>query len=514
MRMRRWLVRGAVPLAVLIAAAGVLPASAGGASAGRALAGSGDAGSGDAGGLWGPPSALSWHRCPGAKGPHAAVCTRLRVPLSWSQPGGRTISLYISKLPALDPSRKVGVLLFNPGGPGTPGAEAVASDGRTLFSASLQRRFDIVGWDPRGVGESTAVHCVGPALSPRIPVFPRTAAQFDALVRHSAAYAAGCAAHSVPGLLAHVDTVSAARDIDAIRQALHQRQINYLGISYGTYLGMTYARLFPHRIRAMVLDGAYDHAMGPQEFLWQEAASLSDVFQRFATWCGASASCALHGQNVLAVWNRLLARARRHPLPAPHATGGPATVSAGAVLMVLPSLLYFGPASPLATWPTLGKALAEAQAGDASLLADDTAVGQPQPAYTAVGCQDTPPQFHGYRDAAARLAMARALSPYTSGASEAWEISALCAGWPVPPADPWNGQPVRGAPPILVASAEHDPSTPLPWAQDMHRQIAGSTLLIADVTGHTAFLNSACARGREAAYLVTGTMPANDRCPS
>ncbi|MGH3624902.1 MAG: alpha/beta hydrolase [Sciscionella sp.] len=495
MRRPRWLVRGVVSLAVLAAVTGALPGVVGASAAAVR-----------------PASAPSWSRCPDAVGSHPAQCADIRVPLSWARPGGRTISLHLSRLPALDPAHRVGVLLFNPGGPGGPGAETVAEAGRNLFTPSLQRRFDIIGFDPRGVGKSTAVRCTGAALSARVPVFPRTSGQFAAIARHSAAYAAGCAAHSVPGLLAHVDTVSAARDVDAIRGALHQRRINWLGLSYGTYLGQTYARLFPHRVRAMVLDGAIDHATGPRAFLWQEASSLSAVFGRFARWCGSSTSCALHGQDVLAGWDQLLARAARQPLPAPHATGGPTTVSADAIRMVLPNLLLFGPSSPLTTWPTLGKALAAAQAGDASLLADNSAVGRPQPAYTAVGCQDFPPQFHGYRDAAARLAVARAVSPHTGGASEAWEVADLCAGWPVRPADPWAYQPIVGAPPILVASASHDPSTPLAWALGLHREIAGSGLLIADVTGHTAYANSACARSTETTYLLTDRLPANDHC--
>ncbi len=345
-------------------------------------------------------------------------------------------------------------------------------------------------------------------------MFPRSRAQFEAIKRQSAAYGASCAERSRPGLLANIDTVSAARDMDAIRAALGERQISFLGLSYGSFLGQTYARLYPRRVRTMVLDGAVDHAVGPHAFLNQEASALSTVFGQFARWCGASKSCALHGKDVTAVWDRLLARAARTPIPAPHAAGGPTTVNADAIQMVLPNLLLLGPTSSLlpSTWPELGTALAEAQAGDASRLADNSSVGQPQDAYAAVGCQDFPPQLRGYGDAAARLKKVRALSPHTGGASEAWLMTLLCADWPVPPGNPWVPEKVTGARPILVASTRDDPSTPLVWAQGMHRQIEGSGLLVADVTGHTAYFNSACARRAETDYLITGRLPASGGC--
>ncbi|MFC4911739.1 alpha/beta hydrolase [Actinomadura gamaensis] len=435
------------------------------------------------------------------------------MPLSWANPRGRTISLHLSRLSALDPKHRLGVLLFNPGGPGGEGAETIAEYGRVLLPKALQDRFDIIGFDPRGVGKSTAVKCGGPGLSPKVPVFPKNRAQFAAVQRQSAAYGTSCVRNSTPGLVANVDTPSAARDMDAIRVALGERKISFLGVSYGTFLGQTYARLFPHRVGTMVLDGAMDHAVGPRDFLYQESSELSRVFGQFARWCSATASCALHGQDVTKVWDDLLARAARKPIPAPNASGGATTVNDDAIRMVLPNLLLFGPTSSLlpSSWPTLGDAIARARAGDASLMADNSSVGQPQDAYASVGCQDFPPQLRGYADAAARLRKARAISPHTGGASEAWAITDLCASWPVPASDPWTARKITGTPPILVASTRDDPSTPLVWAQGLHREIAGSGLLVADVTGHTAFFNSACARAAEADYLITGKLPAS-RC--
>ncbi|MCP2336213.1 alpha/beta hydrolase [Actinomadura rupiterrae] len=456
------------------------------------------------------PAAPKWSRCPdAAKGPNPAECADIRVPLSWADPHGRSISLHLSRLPALDKRHRLGSLLFNPGGPGGEGAESISEYGRVLLPKALQDRFDIVGFDPRGVGKSTAVSCGGPGLSPRVPVFPKNGTQFAAIQRQSRTYGTSCVKHSAPGLVANVDTPSAARDMDAIRVALGEKKISFLGVSYGTFLGQTYARLFPQRVGTMVLDGAMDHAVGPRAFLYQEASEVSRVFGLFARWCSATTSCALHGQNVTKVWDDLLARAAREPIPAPHAQGGATRVNDEAIRMVLTNLLLLGPTSTVlpSTWPALGDAIARARAGDASAMADNSAVGQPQDAYAAIGCQDFPPQLRGYADAAARLKHVRALSPHTGGASEAWLMTDLCASWPLPASDPWTARRITGVPPVLVASTRHDPSTPLVWAQGLHREIAGSGLLVADVIGHTAFFNSACARDAEAGYLISGRLP-------
>lgn len=498
MRFRR---RGVV-LAVLLATAGAVTGIATGVGPAAAAAGVGTAGRATA-----PVGRVHWTPCADQEGDGSrAQCGTITVPLDWAHPSGRRISLALSRLPAADPAQRVGSLLFNPGGPGGPGAETVAQSGTELFSQQLRDRFDIVGFDPRGTGESTSVVCSGAPLISGVPVFPKNAAQFAAVRRQSARYGRSCQQQTTPGLLQHVDTVSAARDIDAIRIALGEKQINWLGVSYGTYLGQTYARLFPNRIRTMVLDGAMDHATGPQAFLIEEAAAVENAFERFAAWCRTSADCPMHGQNVLAVWDRLIAQANRTPIPAPQAH---TALDGAAIDMVLPEILIYGPTGLFgdAPWIELAQGIADAAKGDASTLATITPVGEPQPAYIAVSCHDFPPQFHGATDALARLRVAQAVSPHTHGASEAWMISDGCADWPVPAADPWADQPITNAPPILVVSSLHDPSTPLIWAQGLHGEIRGSRLLTADVVGHTAYLNSECARQQEADYLISGKLP-------
>ncbi|MFC5185691.1 alpha/beta fold hydrolase [Actinomadura harenae] len=502
MRRSRWVTRGVAALAAATATATSLPGLASAAPSAASLPGSATAASAP---MWNPCSDV-------AQSP--AQCADIRVPVSWADPRGRDIPLRMSRLPALDPRHRIGTLLFVLGGPGIPSAELSAQQGRALVPAALQDRFDIVGVDPRGVGASAAVKCAGPALPSTTPVFPNSPAQFASLQRQSAAYGTSCVENSTPGLVANVDTVSVARDLDAVRAALGERRLSFLGISYGTLITQTYARLYPDRVRAMALDGAVDHTVGPRALLYDEAASTSRVFARFAAWCSATASCALHGQDVLKVWDDLLARAARTPIPAPNATVGEPTVNDDAIRMALPNLLISGPTSTLlpSSWPVLGEGIARARAGDASILSDNSMAGTPQDAYISIGCQDLPPQLHGYADMAARLKRARALSPHTGGASGSWLVTAACAAWPLPASNPWAPQRITGVPPTLIVSTRNDPSTPLVWAQGLQRQIAGSRLLVAEVTGHLGFVNSACARAEEADYLVTGILPTRTTC--
>jgi pimeloyl-ACP methyl ester carboxylesterase len=299
----------------------------------------------------------------------------------------------------------------------------------------------------------------------------------------------------------NLDTTTAAHDMDAIRAALGEQKLNYLGISYGSYLGTIYAQQFPQRVGRMVLDGIVDHKQGPARFMLAEAKAMEDGFDRFAAWCSTAASCALHGQDVGAVWDRTVAKADKTPLTGPN---GP--VNGDVLRMALPSLL---PLTSMVSdnWPVLATALAKAAKGDGTDFASISYVGDPESAYAAVSCMDLPGELRGYADARARLALAKAVAPRVGAAVEGWGITAACAGWPIPPSNPWGPTPVHGTGPILITSTLHDPSTPIANARSLAREIDNSHLLTADTYGHTAYLNSACARDRITTYLLEGRMP-------
>ncbi|HEX8628470.1 MAG TPA: alpha/beta hydrolase [Catenuloplanes sp.] len=444
---------------------------------------------------------LTWRDCHTDQTPARLQCATLTVPLDWSRPGGPTITLALNRLPATDPAHRLGPLLVNPGGPGGSGVDVVAQGGMYLGSPELRplaARFDLIGFDPRGVGHSTPVRCPLPLVDPTVSPFPDTRAGYDALTRFNRRAGLACA-EATGELIQHVDTRSAARDVEAIRVALGAPTISWLGVSYGTELGATYARLYPHRVRAMVLDGAVDHSVPTAAAVVAESRATDVALDRFAGWCAATPDCALHGRDVLADFDALTARADRGEIRAGSrpVTGVDLTEGTYQHLILR------------AAWPALARALAAATAGDASTLAGYPAAASPEyPAYRAIGCHDFAPRVTGHTDLRARAAAVRAVAPHTWRYSEFWSWTAGCAGWPVRAANPPRRERITGAPPILVVGNTYDPATPYAWATGLADRIAGSRLLTFDGDGHTALYNSACARSAEAAYLISGEPPA------
>ncbi|WP_268254440.1 alpha/beta hydrolase [Streptomyces hiroshimensis] len=457
-------------------------------------------------------SPVAWKPCSDGS---AVQCGTIRVPLDWKKPAGSKIDVKVARVPARDQAHRVGALFFNPGGPGGQGAtmfEYGAAD--KMFGGPLRERFDLVSLDPRGTGGSQALDC-GPVLDPGQVVFPKSPREYEEMKRNSRARGERCLTRH-GDLVRNVDTVSVARDMDVFRAALGEQRLNYLGVSYGTFLGATYAQLFPHRIRTMVLDGPVDHASGSARFLREEAAAMEGEFNGFVAWCAEDTACALHGEDVGAVYDRVVARADRTPIPAPGEKIG--AVNGDWIRMALPEQLLrlrlIEDVTGVNAWVKLSERLAAADRhNDASgLVQGGGYVGNPDSAYAVVSCLDFPPQFTGYADAAARLDRARKVAPRTGAAAEAWVMSASCADWPVKATNPWQPTVVRGAPPILIAANTHDPATPLPGARRLAGQIADSRLLVTDVNGHVSYFNSACARERETEYLISTKLPAQLTC--
>jgi pimeloyl-ACP methyl ester carboxylesterase len=443
--------------------------------------------------------AIGWQAC--ADLPRLQ-CATLSVPLDWARPGGDTIGIALVRRPADDPAQRIGSLVINPGGPGTSGVQIVKALEFVpdLFPAGIEQRFDLVGFDPRGVGESAPVHCGLPVFDPAVSQFPTDEAGFRRLVAHNRALGASCRAATGP-LLSHVDTTSAARDIEAIRAALGEGGLNFLGLSYGSMLGTAYAELFPRRIRAMALDGAVDHSLTEPAMLATEAAAAEDEFNRFARWCRREPSCPLAGQDVAGVYDRLVATANRSPIPA--AAAGRAVNGQEIQANTQGLLLFKDPGVISDGWLGLAAAIVRARAGDASAFLTPPDSG----AALAIECQDFPAESRSFADLAARERLARAVSPHLGGSVQTWTIAAGCIGWPEPAANPPHRARVRQAPPTLIVNATHDPSTSYLWALSLHAQIPRSTLLTRIGDGHTSTLSSPCARATIDAYLIQRTLP-------
>ena len=460
-----------------------------------------------------PSGTIAWTAC-GAP----FECGTVTVPVDYAHPANGSMRLALIRLPAMGPGPKIGDLLTDPGGPGDSGVTFVREAGQSLFSANLRAHFDIIGFDPRGVGASQpAIECVsGPTMDRMIALdpIPTTAAERQAIVNAAKTFDAGCEAHS-GALLPYMSTVDAARDMDAIRAALGDPKLTYLGFSYGTFLGSTYANLYPARVRAFVLDGAVDPTLPFVDSLIQQAESFSANLNAFFTACAASQNCAFsNGGQPKAAFDALMARINQSPLPALE-SGDPRPVTLGVALTGVTAALY-----DVSAWPALGQGLALAQAGDGSILlrlADSYDQRNPNGTYsniaaanTAVTCADTvvPTSVSFYEQLATTLEQK---APWF-GANEAYS-GLECAFWPFHPAHDPVAPRAAGAPPIVVIGTTGDPATPYSWAVKLAGELQSGVLLTRVGQGHTAYGQSACIDSAVDAYLISLTVPkSGTRC--
>jgi pimeloyl-ACP methyl ester carboxylesterase len=438
-----------------------------------------------------------------AKAPAKAVCGTYQVPLDYADSSKGNITLPLVRVPATDTANRVGSLLVNPGGPGASGVEFVT--GQIGLFTSLNRRFDIVGFDPRGTGGPDAIRCLDTAALDHLvgtdPIADDPAEKKD-LVDSARGMATACAQKS-GRLLSHVGTVNVARDMDRLRAALGEARISYLGFSYGTSIGVEYAAQFPTHIRAMVLDGNTDPSVGALDIAAQQAASLEHSFADFAASCVQHPPCAL-GADPKGAIRKIIAGLDAHPV-----TVNGRSLGRGDALIALVATMY----DPT-LWPTIATLFARAQQGNyAGLqLLEDAYDGRHADGFdpelesnTAINCADlaTPTDVATFDRKVAEVAPG---SPDFGAAAIYGAIT--CVYWPVrgPAAAVVD---VRGAPPILLVGATNDPATPYTWSQSLHRQVQGSILLTRRGDGHPSYPNSSCVAGRVDAYLETLQAPAD-----
>jgi pimeloyl-ACP methyl ester carboxylesterase len=457
---------------------------------------------------------IRWHGC-GAKQPASLQCGSIAVPLDYRHPRRGKIRLGFNRLRAQDRAHRVGSLIVNPGGPGGAGSEVVAAEagGAGLWNPQLHQRFDMIGMDPRGIGTSSPIRCDPAVFNRPVSLFPRTAAQFAALAGYARALGRSCR-RMTGRLLGHVDTLSVARDMEALRRALGDGKLNFLGLSYGAEIGTLYAEHYPRRIRTMALDGILDHSISSQALYADSVAGYEDSLNRFAGWCAQTAECALHGRDVLALFDRLVQQANRQPIPAPQCmnvcqptvTGDDIRQNAFNLLVTKQPI----PAIGTPGWNGFASALASAEAGDASFFSK-TRIADPHNGNfggLAVNCIDYPPLVTSFSDVLGAEMLGSALAPHTGGAGEAWTALSGCMRWPEGLANPPHRARIRGRTRILLASSTHDPSTPYRWAHNVLNQIPGAVLLTRDGDGHTSsWLHPSRTSDAIAAYLITGGRP-------
>jgi pimeloyl-ACP methyl ester carboxylesterase len=444
-------------------------------------------------------------------------CATLRVPLDYDRPTGKSIDLALLRVPAEDPEVKVGSLVVNPGGPGGQGTTYAAAAG-TVFGDALLSHFDVVGFDPRGVGESAAIDCLS---DNQLDIYlaadaaPTTSADLAVLRRQLRGLGKGCV--NLSGALAsHVTTVEAARDMDILRSVLEQPRLDFFGASYGTKLGATYAQLFPKNVGRMVLDGAIDLSIGPRALALQQAVGFETALRAYVGNCVDSGNCFL-GKTVDAGIVRIqkfLVDAEDAPLT----TNGDRKLTSGSAFYGLITPLY-----DRQYWNILSLALKQAFGGNGTSmlsLADAYTSRSPDgylsntiEANYAINCLDDPrstpldqirkevPAF-----VKASSTFGRVFAYGLASCSESVARSTITA--------PDND--AAGAAPLLVIGTTRDPATPLRWAVALADQLSSAVLVTRDGDGHTGYrADNDCVDKTVEDYLVDGTVPARDvECPA
>jgi pimeloyl-ACP methyl ester carboxylesterase len=454
-----------------------------------------------------------WRNC----GVPGFECATLRAPLDYDRPAGGDVRLAVSRKKATGPGKRLGSLFVNPGGPGGSAVGYVQAYAGIGYPAEVRARYDMVAVDPRGVARSEPVECLdGPDMDTytQTDSTPDDAREVTELVDAYKKFAEECGAHSAK-VLRHVSTVESARDMDIVRAALGDKKLNYVGASYGTFLGATYAGLFPARSGRLVLDGAMDPSLPARRVNLDQTAGFETAFQSFAKDCVQQPDCPLGakgtpsaevGRNLKAFFRKLDA----HPIPTGDADGrtlGEALATTGVIAAMYDE----------SSWAQLREALTSAMkerdGAGLLVLADsyyerdaDGRYSNLMSANAAVNCLDLPPAYDSPEEAEKAVPTFEKASP-VFGEGLAW-ASLSCAYWPVAPTGEPHRIEARGAGPIVVVGTTRDPATPYRWARALATQLTSARLLTYEGDGHTAYgRGSDCIDSAINAYLLRGTPP-------
>ncbi|CAL9532054.1 alpha/beta hydrolase [Streptomyces sp. enrichment culture] len=456
---------------------------------------------------------LAWRDC----GVPGFQCATMKAPLDYAEPGQGDVRLAVARKKATGPGKRLGSLLVNPGGPGGSAIGYLQQYAGIGYPAKVRAQYDMVAVDPRGVARSEPVECLdGREMDAytQTDVTPDDAAETDKLVDAYKEFAEGCGADA-PKLLRHVSTIEAARDMDVLRAVLGDEKLTYVGASYGTFLGATYAGLFPDRAGRLVLDGAMDPSLPARRLNLEQTEGFETAFQSFAKDCVRQPDCPLGdkntspdqvGKNLKSFFDDLDAK----PLPAGDADGRKLTESL-ATTGVIAAMYDEGAWQQLRE--SLTSAIKEKDGAGLLVLSDSYYEREADGGYSnlmfanaAVNCLDLPAAFSSPDEVRAALPEFEKASP-VFGEGLAWS-SLNCAYWPVQP----TGEPHRieaaGATPIVVVGTTRDPATPYRWAEALSDQLSSGRLLTYEGDGHTAYgRGSTCIDSAINTYLLSGTAP-------
>lgn len=413
-----------------------------------------------------PARGLDWETCG-----DGVECATMTVPIDWARPSTGTIDVAVARTRAT--GKKTGTLVYMPGGPGDSGVNRLL--GGNVVPPEVAERFDVVSYDPRGTNRSNPVVCDASLLAAMPNTVPVAGARLADVQEYARDLGDSCREHTGP-LVDHVDNVSVARDIDALRAAVGERQVTLYGRSYGTLAGQMYAENFPHRVRGLVLDSVFDHSLNAADFVTSEARTAEDSFAEFTRWCGSSC-----GVDPAAAYGSLWDRAARGELP----------IDAAQLNQQVLRYLY-GP-----DWTGLATRLTS----DVSTARTGTA---PFPAGALCG-------DHRMRipSESAWLSMwqRQSAAAPTMRMHFAWGAVSLCSAWPAAVPNPQHRTTLDPrVPPVLIMNSLHDPATGYEWARSVHRQVGGS-LLTYDGWGHGVMDRTDCTREVFVRYVVDRKTP-------
>ena len=465
---------------------------------------------------------VEWYDCVAAAGVERSAektgfqCAKVAVPLDYSQPSGQTIEIAMKKHLATGSTRQ-GTLFVNPGGPGASGVDSVGATATTTF-AGVQRAYDIIGFDPRGIGSSTAITCsteaeakamegVSPVDAAGAPVaFEKRATVMSERFKQ---LEADCASRTKPTeLLDHVDTVSVARDLDILRALSGDQKFNYAGFSYGTYLGATYAELVPANTGRLVLDGALDPSLSYSERRQGQARGFERALRNYVAWCQSGQSCPLTGDTDAGVQQigDVFTSANQSPVPSSDPNR---PVTGEEMKRIVGFMLYFPESSWSAVSEALGQVINQHDASTFRAMADEIAA-QPQVntgANIGINCLDYRVEGNMATWTAQSKELER-IAPRFATVTEAGDLG--CQAWGHTGTQPSKALHAKGAAPILVIGTTGDPATPYEWAEALADQLDSGQLLTWEGNGHAAYTNSGhgpCVTQAVDTYLLTGTMP-------
>lgn len=453
---------------------------------------------------------LEWTEC--EDGAVAFDCTYVTAPLDWADPGAGEIELSVVRHQAT--ATPMGSLLTNPGGPGGSGRGFIMDSLDYAVGPDLIENYDVIGFDPRGVGDSTAVSCFDAAGMDAylydIPTAPRGTAEWEAeLTERNQAFADACEANS-DGILPYITTVNSARDMDLIRAVLGDTELNYLGYSYGTFLGATYAELYPDKAGRLVLDGAIDPAVSGIDVSTTQALGFESALRAYMQDCLDSDSCPFNGtvDEAMADLGALLASVDRTPLK----NDDGRMLGADALMTAIIVTLYSQD-----NWGVLSQGLDGVLQGDpyiAFYLADaynaredGIYLDNSSEAFRAYNCMDYPVEDDQAAEDAADAKIAEGaptIAPYWSGPDS-------CAVWPYPPTGTRGEIHAEGAGPILVVGTTNDPATPYEWSVSLAEQLDEGVLITRVGEGHTGYnKGSICVDEAVEAFLLDDVVPDGD----